>query len=344
MAEIKNHYQPTPRWLYRFLDWMRSTPFNGVLFAIILFLISAGLWHWAAWQFGSLARYQVETQILTDTYLPPFVLLMWIFMDSIARSSITGFAVGLGKSKQETEKIYTNFISVGTTLSLVMLVIAIVAGYEDTAMRAGAYGIKQPVLVLLMGLLPMLASVMALLFPFRLFRQIFLVNSLYKNVEKINLFNLWPIYALSRYGYTMSMLIILNTVLSDLITRLSGGEELGLVFTIIYPLVLVLIMFLAPLIGMNRRLRQEKEKILQDLGDELNGVYDEITSAVRKRESDKIASLNIVSSAIVNQMNEVQKVAIWPWKPGSLRNLLVTISLPLLVAIMERYVLTWLGF
>lgn len=344
MAEIKNQYGPTPRWLYRFLDWMRSTPFNGVLFAFVLFLIGAGLWHWAAWQFGSLARYQVETQILTDAFLPPFLLLIWILLDSIARSSITDFAVGLGKSKQETEKIYTNFISEGTTLSLVMLVIAIVGGYLDTAMRAGAYGIKQPVLVLLMGLLPMLSIVMVLLFPFRIFRQIFLVNALYKDVEKINLFNLWPIYALSRYGYTLAMLIILNAVVSDLLTRLSGGAELGLFFTFIYPLVLSLFVFLVPLIGMNRRLHQEKVRTLQGLGDQLNGVYDDITRAVRERELEKIASLIMVSTAIEKLMNEVQKVATWPWNPGSLRNLLVTISLPLLVAILQRFVLTWLGF
>lgn len=103
MAQLRSS-QPTPRWLYRFLDWMRSTPFNGGLFAIALFVIGAGLMHWAAWQSGSLARYQFDTQLLNPALWLPANLLFWIWLDNIARNAISDFAGGIGKSKREIKK------------------------------------------------------------------------------------------------------------------------------------------------------------------------------------------------------------------------------------------------
>jgi len=42
-------------------------------------------------------------------------------------------------------------------------------------------------------------------------------------------------------------------------------------------------------------------------------------------------------------MDTVQKVPTWPWNPGSLRNLLLPVLLPLFIAILQRYVVTLLG-
>ncbi len=178
---------------------------------------------------------------------------------------------------------------------------------------------------------------------FRLARQLFLVNKLYKDVKKINLFNLWPIYALSRYGYTIALLFIVVTVVIDLVFRLVGGADLGTVY-LVYTVLVSLIVFIAPLIGINRRLRREKEGELQRLGVQLNSVYTETEAAVRRRKLGKVNPLRIAAGALKDQMDAVQKVATWPWNPGSLRNLLLPVLLPLFIAILQRFVLTWLGF
>jgi hypothetical protein len=103
MAEIKS-MQPTPRWLYRFLDWMRSTPLKGVLLAIAFFLIGAGLLHGAAWQSGGLARYQLDTQLLFLALWLPASLLFWFWLDGIARNAINDFSDGIGKANQKQKK------------------------------------------------------------------------------------------------------------------------------------------------------------------------------------------------------------------------------------------------
>jgi hypothetical protein len=168
------------------------------------------------------------------------------------------------------------------------------------------------------------------------------VNALYKNVKKINLFNLWPIYALSRYGYTIALLFILATIAIDLVFTFLGAQALGLTY-IVYTLIVSLVVFIAPLLGINNRLRNEKIQELQRLGIQLNSVYNETESAVQSRKLAKVPALRTASGALKDQMEAVEKVATWPWNSGSLRNLLLPVLLPLFLAILQRYILSFLG-
>jgi hypothetical protein len=338
----KNSQQPTPRWLYRVLDWIRSTPLNGALVVVATFLISAGSLHLAAWQSGSLARYQVDTQLLFPALWLPANLLFWFWLDAIARNAVTAFTSGIGKSKQETERIYIDFISISEPVGLLLLVAGLILGIGDSVNRAATFGVTQLPLTLLISVGPILGGVFELFSLFRLLRQLFLVNALYKNVKKINLFNLWPIYALSRYGYTIAFLFILATVLVDIAFTLVGAQVLGLAY-IVYTLIISLVVFIAPLLGISARLRREKEQDLQRLGVQLNGIYQETETVVRGRKLAKVPALKNAASALKEQMEAIQKVATVPWNPGSLRNLLLPVLLPLFIAILQRYVITWLG-
>lgn len=341
MADTKS--QPTPRWLYVLLDWINGTPLNGVLVAVSLFVISAGSLHWAAWQAGSLAQYQIDTELLFPALWLPSNLLFWLWLDNIAKSAISAFARGTGKSEQEAKEIYTDFISISETMGIILLIAGLGLGLGDAFQRMTSFGITQLPLVALISIGPILGGVFELSTLFRLLRQLLRVNALYKDVKKINLFNLSPIYALSRYGYTIAFVFILVTVVIDLIFTILGTEAIGLTY-IIYTVIISLVVFLAPLIGINNRLRTEKSNELQRLGIQLDSVYNETEAAVRNRKLAKVPALRTASAALNERMEAVKKVATWPWNPGSLRNLLLPVLLPLFLAVLQRYLLTFLGF
>ncbi len=334
--------EPTPRWLYRFLTWFQRTPFNGVLLAVLIFLISAVLYHWASWQAGGLPKYQIDAGLLFPALWLPANILFWLWLDSVARTAIQNFIQGQGGNLAEVNKTFVGFISIGEIAGFVLLAGALTLAPFDAIQRATSYGITQPLTIILISLLPALGSVIEGLSLFRLIRQLFLVNSLYKDVKKVNLFNLWHIYALSRYGYTIALVFILATILMDAIFSLLGAGSIGFGY-ILYTVGLALIIFIAPLLGINRRLGNEKQRELQRLGTELNLVYGETEEAVSSRKFAKISDLRIAGTAIREQMESVSRVATWPWNPGSLRNLLIPVLLPLFLAILQRYVLSWLG-
>ncbi|MEX2161834.1 MAG: hypothetical protein WD751_07975 [Anaerolineales bacterium] len=334
--------EPTPRWLYRFLTWFRQTPLNGAPLALLLFLISAGLYHWASWQAGSLPKYQIDAGLLFPALWLPANILFWLWLDGMAHTAIQDFIQGQGGNQAKVSKTFVEFISVGETVGFVLLAGALAFSAPDAIQRAASYGITEPLTIILIGLLPALGGVLEGLSLFRLIRQLFLVNSLYKDVKRVNLFNLWHIYALSRYGYTIALVFILAIILIDAILTLVGAGSIGFGY-ILYTVGLAFIIFIAPLLGINTRLRNEKQRELQRLGTELNSVYGETEGAVSSRKFAKISDLRIAGTAIREQMESVSKVATWPWNPGSLRNLLIPVLLPLFLAILQRYVITWLG-
>lgn len=314
---------------------------RGALVVAALLLLGALINHWPYWQSGLLEKYEFDSELLFSATWFPLNLLVWVLMDRTALTALKDFGKGLGKSEREVTGIYNNFVSVPWATFLVLL--AIVAGFGNAAQIAKAAGITNPVLVAVSGLWSTLGGIFESMALVRITRQLFLVNRLYREVKKINLFNLWPVYALSRYGYTLAFYIILSTALIYAVIDLVSGS--GFAFgSVIYSAVFALVIFWAPLLGINSRLRQEKERQLQKLGSELSDVYDETETAVRKRKLDRVSALRNAGAAIKEQMESVQKVATWPWNPGSVRNLLLPVLLPLFIAVMQRYVLTFLGF
>jgi hypothetical protein len=77
---------------------------------------------------------------------------------------------------------------------------------------------------------------------------------------------------------------------------------------------------------------------------QIEGIHNKVKLAVNQNKLAKLGELRTAASTLKEQLDFVQKLPTWPWNPGTLRNLLLPITLPLLVAIMQRYVLTWLGF
>jgi hypothetical protein len=341
LAETKS--SPSPVWLYRFLAWVRKGPFSGGFFAVALFLLGGSASHWAAWQSGGLPKYQFDTELLFPALWLPSNILFWIWLDKQAHAAIYSFIKGHGGSEQQAKKTYTDFISIGELSGAILLVAGIAFGLPDAAARASAYGIKQPLSILVASILPLLGGILEVMSVFRLIRQLILVNKLYAGVSKVNLFNLWPIYALSRYGYTIALVFVVVTILIDVVFTALGAGGIGLSY-IMYTLVLSLIIFLAPLFGINRRLRNEKQKVLARLGSEIDSVYQESEAAVRSRKFSQVANLRAVGAATREQMDSVTKIATWPWNPGSIRNLLLPVLLPLFIAVLQRYLLSALGF
>jgi hypothetical protein len=333
--------QASPSWLYRFLDWADRSPIT-VWGAGILYFVLAGLILYLGSWFIAGGAPHLSFQFFFPGLYMPILLIFWHATNSFASNSINSFAHGVGKTSKQIEEIYTDFVSVKGRVVWLLVLLAIPIGiyYVNGFIAAPEFSKATPIALLYLVVLP--TCVVQTLMMFRLLRQLFLLNFHYKSVKDINLFNLGPIYALTGYGYNLAFFGILLVVAIDIVDLLQGNR-FDLANNMV-SVILVVVLFVSPTLGISRRIRAEKTKDLRDLGTQLNGLYDETSAAVRGRKLDKVPSLNSAAIALERQIEKVQKVATWPWNPGSLRNLLLPIMLPLAVAILQRYVLTALGF
>jgi hypothetical protein len=333
---------PNPRWLYSFLFWLKGTPLGGGLFAAIVLTLGILFIHIPLWQSNQIPGYEINPALIFPVTWFPIGLLFWLWQDRLAERVLRDFGNGVGKNENQIKTIYSEFISLPNTTAFILVGIGLVNGGFYSATQARELGISGFFYILLSSILPTLGSTLELLGIWRWVKQLFHINTLYREIDQINLFNLWPVYALSRYGYSLAMLTIVSIVLLDGVLRLVGGNDLPF-YTIVYTVFLGLLVFIVPLLGINRRLQREKQRDLQRLGIELKSLYDEIEKAISERTLEKVNTLQSAVNSLRTQMEAVQKVATWPWTPGSLRNLLLPILLPLLIAILQRYVLSWLN-
>ncbi|TAK12794.1 MAG: hypothetical protein EPO32_07570 [Anaerolineae bacterium] len=340
----------SPRRLYRFFDWLRATSGGGWLGGLGIFL--------ALWLIPQILRWLIGAQPVGEFALFNAVpaifitlnLVVWLWMDRLAETALTDFGRMEGLPAERARALLTDFISLGPRLTRITLLFAGLAALVFALQVAPLNGISAPPSLdfIIFLLFTLLTNTFWFLAVTRMARQIFRINHLFAEVKDVNLFNLWPIYALSRYGANLGMIFIgAASVVASLF--LLGTEPSSFLrpfatFVIMNSLAAALIIFLTPLVGINRRLRREKENVLHRLGDEMKLLFDETEAAIKAREAGRIGEFRTASSALREQMEAVQKIPTWPWNPGTLRNLFLPILLPLLIAILQRYVLTALGF
>jgi hypothetical protein len=333
--------QSTPAWLYTLLDWLRGTPLQGWLVALIIFAAGLALMHLPYWTTGRLKPFEIEEGLIFPATWLPVGLIFWLWQDFLAGRVINDFSRGVGKSAAEAKRLYAQFVSVPGATALVLILVGVLSGFLFFAEQA-THITNDPLYIFLAVLSPALGNALELLAVWRWGRQLIQVNHLYKGVKHINLFALQPIYSLSRYGYSLALLVAVGATILDLINRLSGGTGLPLE-NILYQGIIALAVFLIPLFGISSRIRAEKAQELHRLGTELNSVYNDLESSVHSRKLARVPALQAASIALKEQMETVQKVATWPWNPGSLRKLLLPVLLPLFLAVLQRYLLIFLG-
>lgn len=340
----------SPRWLYRFFDWLRATPLGGwaggIAVFLILWLVPQGLF----WLTGAQAFPRFELFNAVPAIFISVNLLVWLWMDRLAETAISDFGRMEQLPREHAQALLTDFVSLGRRLTWVVLILgtleAIVFAFVIAPVNGFVVGVNADFVTF--SVFNLLSNLLWALAVTRMARQIYRMNRLFAEVKAINLFNLWPIYALSRYGANLGMIFIAAASLIVSLFLL-GSEETSFlrplsIFIVFNSLVASLIIFLAPLAGINRRLRREKENVLHRLGDEMKVLFDETEAAIKAREAGRIGEFRTASSALREQMEAVQKIPTWPWNPGTLRNLFLPILLPLLITILQRYVLTALGF
>lgn len=342
MATKSANYSPP--WLYAILNWFQRTPLGGWLFAIFWIVGLAALYHWRAWQMGLVPQGELHRYLLGMGFWNVATVFMILSLDRIAESSLRDFGVLWPKRQKEIQRLIYNFISIPEKKFLVAIVICL-ALYSPIAYLT--YPISLPGLFTIYPFLTIsiLIIFQAILIPqllYRSYRQLRLVKQLYRELPQVSLFNLAPIYALSRYTSWIPIFLVFFSV---------GGGLLVAPEAIVYAIpiyagvaVFGLLVFLVPLQEIQQRLRREKVRMVAELNLQIELIHKKVQQAVKQNRLAKLGELRTAASTLKEELDFVQKLATWPWNQGTLRNLLLPIMLPLFIAILQRYVLTLLGY
>jgi len=179
-----------------------------------------------------------------------------------------------------------------------------------------------------------LGSPFAFGFFYFVFRSLVGINRLYRKVKHINLFNLGPLYVLSRFTSRVGMLFILYLVVNSLTTGAWGSQESGEAiagFYLVFNGLIAILVFVLPLWGIHIRLAMAKEVASTENNQMIQEHFSAIQKNVKQGKIDKVTSLRAGNAALLEYRAELSKISTWPWDTATLRTFITALAVPMIV-------------
>lgn len=171
-------------------------------------------------------------------------------------------------------------------------------------------------------------------FVYHTFHQLRLIDRVYRRFARLNLYRLQPLYAFStttsltaiglavfNYGWYGSAPALLEQPIS---------LWLGAFF-----LSMTVVVFVWPLLGAHRRLVVEKRRLLAESAKRFETAVGLLHQAVDRARLTQMDDLNRTLASLELEQAAVRRVPTWPWEPGTLRNLLAAILLPIFIWLVQ---------
>ncbi|MEX2160430.1 MAG: hypothetical protein WD751_00805 [Anaerolineales bacterium] len=332
-------------WIDRYFSWVERLPIPFFLVYLLGYLLFVLAYHLILWTGGLLPWDEFSQGIL-------FTIVFWVFLQMAAfhyfknqaEAALLRFRPALDVNDKEFERLRFSFVnfSARPTLigSLVSIAIALLLSIGPVTIVSSLYT-ATPLASALTFLL-LFGTPFAFGFFFFVFRSLVGINRLYRQVKRINLFNLGPLYVLSRFTSRVGMLFILYLVLNFLTTSAWGSPETGEAvagFYYVFNGLIAILAFILPLWGIHLRLAMAKEAASTENNQMIQEHFAAIQKNVKQGKIETIASLRAGNTALLEYRQELNKISTWPWDTATLRTFVTALAVPMTVWIVQQVLL-----
>lgn len=214
---------------------------------------------------------------------------------------------------------------------------------SDLPQVAPQFGFSaHPASLLSMLLLSSFASAVQGVFVYHTLHQLRWIDRIYRNHAGLNLFRLQPLYAFSRTtALTAVGLAVFNYAWYGTAPALL--EQPASVGLAIFFLVVTVITFAWPLYGAHRQLLAEKRRLLSEGAERFERVVGQLHARVDSGDLERMDELTKALTSLEIEQAALRRIPTWPWEPGTLRNLLAALLLPLVVWFLQTLLARALG-
>ncbi len=341
-TEARTRPRPyAPSWIDRFSDWVERLPLPEWVFYVALGLALILIQVLFLWWDGGLQSSALLPVVVLNALTIPYLLALIHLLDRRAMAALHDMRPTLNITEPELASFQYRLSTMPSRPAFVAGAAMVV--FLLLTERLGAVPVRYAAL----SELPVFAIVFQWIdksipfvfgpFIYHTIAQLRVVNAIYSNHTRINLFDLKPVYAFSRLTATtaagLAILLYGWTPINPefLTDPLNLGVMAG--FT-----VLALVVFVWPLLGAHRLMQAEKERQLHDIDGQFEAVFAMLNQRISERDFSTIEPLNGTIASLEIQRAKIKAIPTWPWEPDTVRNLVTAIVLPLVLRILQSLV------
>ncbi len=133
----------------------------------------------------------------------------------------------------------------------------------------------------------------------------------------------------------MGYLVLADTALLAMYEFMSETDPMALGI-MVFMMLLAAVTFVLPLLGMHRRMVEEKTRLESEANQRLEAAIAELHRRVDAGDLTDMTELYRAIGGLEIELEMVAKIPTWPWQPGTLRVALSPLLLPVAVWLIQR--------
>jgi hypothetical protein len=342
MTEQSNLYKPN--FIHGFFSWLEMIPIPIWLFYVFLLLLNGISQHLVAWNKEALPLGDWDIYLMFSAAWFVETMLLGHFHEGTVGKLIDGYRPLLDLSDSAFARLKHEFTKIpaltGTLIFLLGIGFGIVGAISTREISPEIHFVFPALIYVIWGA----SSGIAFLFTYQLARQLQQLSKIFKMTKRIDIFDLSPIYAFSRYMAVLAVGIFVIVYITPLVLDpTSFASETVSFQTVIWILFSMMIFFL-PLIGINRRLVTEKERLLKKARARMSDLFERVHAHIDEKDYQDVSGINSLFASMKEEIEILRSTPTWPWKPGTLRALIATLVLPILLSYVQKLLSIVLGF
>ena len=169
---------------------------------------------------------------------------------------------------------------------------------------------------------------------YRVMYQLTQVSRIYDRHARVQLGDLGPHFALSRLTSRAAIASIL--VVSGYLFGFAQLGSLTLSLAVLIPnLLLAGAAFVLPLTGAHRLLEAERYRVRKEANQRMEAALSELHQVIERGKFAEVPPLKDAITALDIELNRLARIPTWPWNPGTLRGVLATVFLPVVIWLIQ---------
>ena len=202
---------------------------------------------------------------------------------------------------------------------------------------------SSPASIAMDSLVSVLFAILLVTVLYHTFHQLRMVSRIYTRHTNVSIFDIGPLYALSRVTATTTVAMLFFVYIGlTFYGDWQGTSPVPGATAVVFVLI-ALATFVWPLFGAHRLLQKEKVRWKSEVSRRMEAVSLELHQRVDTQDFRDADTLKDTLDGLIAERGVLDKVPTWPWEPEAVRAVATAVLLPVVLWAITR-VLERLGF
>jgi hypothetical protein len=339
---VTERHPYSPSWVDRLTAWVSRLPGPAWLYYLAVALALAVFRTILAWIDGSYPVGTIFPLHILDQFNILYPLFVLHLVDDHASSSLAASRSVLTVSDAGYDKLRYELTTMPARPALAWGFAGLLFGLiylpliVPPSQRQLLQLFTSPTAVVVDVALSALNWIFYAIFAYHTFRQLGMVSRIYTHHMDVNVFEIGPLYALSRVTAITSIALLFITYLY---VTYWGNWQIQTPADIVIVLAFVLVAaaaFVWPLLGAHRLLQEEKERRKGEVARRMESITDELHRRVDARDLQQVENLKHALDGLIAERGVIDKMPTWPWHPDAVRAVVTALFLPIVLWLITR--------